>query len=979
VPAQCPEKGDPVPKPPRVLGLLFCLSLLCALSATISSAALHAQSGAHAATPVQHDVSTDNADDSGDDQPALLVANVSFVDSGKLTVYANVFEPNRETAGASELKAALQEALGCSLADQAHFRARSDSYAGSCTVPRPASRFLRQGKISTAALRRFCQQRGIETINLSLGFPDAEIIEVVPRAPAPGGDTYPGNVRLRRYRRLFSNYTWTLGKPFPDAIEYRFGYSLSRVQRSAIFLFLILLAPLAFLYWLGRKALSADIPDKAVVWFSYMRCLSWTLSGSLLFWWTAVDFFKVNAISQFLSVGTRFAPFLAHPVAAQIVGWVPPSIVWLLCFRLSHPVQEKLRGLHWTKRELTLQALYSVLGGLIPLAMFFTGISLIISNTTSAAIWFTAAVVVRLFAARALLKLTGMQPHALTSGDLRDRAFALATHLGVKLQQVYLIPSGKGQMANAFATSANSISFTDFLLQRMSKPEVDYVMAHELTHLKLQHPSKLGMARIGGLILGLILVGGGIAFLPWFDFKLFEYFIVFGMAMVFPFFISRRFEYAADAGSVAVTGDPRAAISALFKLAQLNMHPLQWSKWSEKWLSHPSCLRRAQAIARKAGIPVEEIPGIAREGASAASTYSPRSITAPSDKLYSTQYKKASIRKASYVLLAILSFVPCFCALAARHVSEYPAFRLSLFIASIPATFGAVLLLSNYVPRLTRANLPARLDRKLSSQGIQVRSWSGTYVGLAPAAAPRTYEGSSFWDIGYLFLRSDRICYWGEEAQFALRRDQITDIKCDVGLPGFLGVKRVYIAWRDNDKSSCGVFNLGWGHADSLRSGSQRTKELAERLRLWWKTPSSGRPLPAPLDTLSSPTTRNVTCTVPGALWRPRKIFNELFATSWIAALAAMLCGLPFHLVGYLTASSLRSTGIPNSYSSPGAGWFVVLAAALVRFLSLIPTLLYRDRPILVAQPPAGIQAFAAPSLDPSPSTSSPRDPVPVS
>jgi Zn-dependent protease with chaperone function len=54
----------------------------------------------------------------------------------------------------------------------------------------------------------------------------------------------------------------------------------------------------------------------------------------------------------------------------------------------------------------------------------------------------------------------------------------MAGQLGVKLQQVYLIPSGKGQMANAFASSGNNISFTDFLLQRMSQREVDYVMAH---------------------------------------------------------------------------------------------------------------------------------------------------------------------------------------------------------------------------------------------------------------------------------------------------------------------------------------------------------------------------------------------------------------------------------------------------------------------------------------------------------------------
>jgi len=53
----------------------------------------------------------------------------------------------------------------------------------------------------------------------------------------------------------------------------------------------------------------------------------------------------------------------------------------------------------------------------------------------------------------------------------------MAQHLGVKLQQVYVVPAGKGQMANAFARTGNTIAFTDFLLQRMSRAEVNYVLA----------------------------------------------------------------------------------------------------------------------------------------------------------------------------------------------------------------------------------------------------------------------------------------------------------------------------------------------------------------------------------------------------------------------------------------------------------------------------------------------------------------------
>jgi len=969
-----------VAKPLRFLAFLICIVVLCALTLPV---ALRAQGVVNGTLPAGHKSAIAAADDDDADENAdegtgsALFITVRIDEVGQATVHSSVPPLRGKVSAVAMAKPALESALSCRLIDS-HFSRASKTpefYYGSCTPKYSGSRFSHEGVLVTAPLVEYCQRNNIEYLQVDFNLPQSANAQTT---PAP--EQHAALVNQAAYRQLLMarpSYYWTVNQNIPARIAFRFGYPLAQIQRSGVLLFALLVAPLVLLSWLGRKALSADAADKAMVWFSYMRALSWILNGSLLFWWAALDYFKVEAIFRFLAAGTFVAPFQAHPMATQILGWVPPSIVWLLCYRISQPIQEKLRGLQWTKRELTLQALYSLLAGLFPFAMFLTGLGLFSAPGHTAALWFVGAIFMRVFGGQALLKLTGMQRHALTTGDLRDRAFTMAEQVGVKLQQVYLIPSGKGQMANAFASSGNNISFTDFLLQRMNPREVDYVMAHELMHLRLKHPSKLGMARLGGFFVGLILMTG-LYFVPAANFALSRYLFLFTFMTVVPFFISRRFEYTADAGAVATTGDPRAAISALFKLSALNMHPLQWGKWSEKWLSHPSSLRRAQALAKKAGIAFEEIPTIAREGAADASTYSPKSITAPSDKLHSTQFKKSSVLKLSLILLAILAFIPCFCALAARHIPMNHVVQFTLFALSIPATFSAVLLFSNYIPRLTRGNIAMRLDQKLSAQDVQVSAWDGIYVGLAPSAAPRSYEANSFWDIGYLFFRSDRICYWGEEMQFALRREQITDIKLGMGLPGYLGAKRVYIAWRDEEKGSCGVFNLGRGHSDSVRSGSRQTGELSDRLRSWWKTSSATRPIPAPLETLTSPQPRTVTCAVPGAMWKSGKLFGELLATAWIGALGAMLCGLPFHLMQYLTAPSLTRLGIPEEYHSPGAGWFVVLAASLVRLLSLIPVLRYQDKPILVVQPLAKKGSAATQSSDASRSHSSQREPVSV-
>lgn len=963
----------------RSLALLFCLFWYCTLQFPV---AVHAQSRVTAASSNLPSDSTvaKGEEDSDEEANGKLFVSIRVDESGTTTANSNLMVSKEIPNASSNMKAALQAALSCQLVDESRFKNSSMThlsfYSGSCTPSYSGSRFSHEGELLTAPLLSFCRENSIEQLDVDFLLPPSSAAET---RPLPAKDhSFPGQPAFAGRFPASYSYAWDVKKNLPSQISFRFGYSPSQIKRGALCLFLLLLAPLGLLSWLGRRALSADISDKPVVWFSYMRALSWILNGTLFFWWAALDYFNVEPILRFLAAGTSISSFIDHPAAMQIVGWVPPSVVWLLCYRLSHPVQEKLRGLHWTKRELTLQALYSLLAGLFPLAMFLTGLSMLSRPGPAAPLWFVGAILVRVVAAQALLKLTGMQPHALTSGDLRDRAFAIAGHVGVKLQQVYLIPSGKGQMANAFASTGNNISFTDFLLQRINPREVDYVIAHELTHLKLKHPFKLGMARLGGFFLGMFLMTL-LAFVPAANFPLGRYLFLFAFMTAFPFFISRRFEYVADAGAVATTGDPRAAISGLFKLSSLNMHPLQWSKWSEKWLSHPSSLRRAQAIAKKAGIPFEEIPAIAREGASDASTYAGKSISAPSDKLYSTQHKKASVLRLSFILLGILSFIPSFFALAAQHLpSGHPSLQLTLFVLSIPVTFAAILIFSNYVPRLTRGSLAARLNQKLAAQGVQVAQWGGICVGYSPSSAPRTYEANSFWDIGYLFFRSVRICYWGEEVQFSLRRDQITEIKVDIGTPGFLGVKRVYIAWRDNELQTCGVFNLGRGHADSVRSGTRQTKELADHLCSWWKTPSAARPVPAPLDTLSSPVAREVTCAVPGTMWKPGKLFSELLATAWISSLAAMLCGLPFHMMQYLAGHSYSRLGIPPPYHSPGAGWFVVLAAPLVRFLSLIPTLLYRDKPILIAQLPATSASMSSLSCGSAPAAPTSRDPVSV-
>src|SRR4029077_5667388 len=117
---------------------------------------------------------------------------------------------------------------------------------------------------------------------------------------------------------------------------------------------------------------------------------------------------------------------------------------------------------------------------------------------------------------------------------------------------------------------------------------------------KHDHPRLLGFALMGGFAAVAV---------PYFAYPwpplwkpLFDVLFVVIPLLTY-YFIARRFEFVADATSVRTTGDPEAMITGLVKLHRLNLLPLQWGKWNEKLLTHPSTVRRAEAIARVAQIP----------------------------------------------------------------------------------------------------------------------------------------------------------------------------------------------------------------------------------------------------------------------------------------------------------------------------------------------------------------------------------------
>jgi len=889
----------------------------------------------HAQTPI---------DDSDDDEkitPTLSV-NANLQGNGNAVISSYVLTQSGTTS--ENMKSALESAFRCTLADSG-MRVTGAGYFGTCHLLASGSGLLRRYGISTSPLIAYAKQQKVELLQVTLTLPDAEIRETVPGTKSFSFPSRNSSRLLSDHLAALRFFSWRVDSTIPESIEVRVGYDSSAVQRRAFLLLAALLLPVFLAIWLRRRALSAQVPDKSSIWFSYLRYQQWMLNGSLVLWWAACETAHFGPFIQFLLQNSVPRLPWVPALVSTLLTWIPPVVVWIVCVIISHPVQEQLRGLQWTRKELVLQAVYALSSALLPILLAVKGIGALARGDFRLAILLIfAALVVKFIARVKLQKDMGMQPQALTTGELRDAAFGMAQRLGVKLQQIYVIPAGKAQMANAFARTGNTIAFTDYLLQRMSRREVNYILGHELSHLRLKHLQKLSFAFVGSLFAGIFLLTALRASLPPSPF--FRYGILFSVMTLGPYFWSRRFEFAADAGAVQATGDPEAAISALFKLASLNMHPLHWGKWSEQWLTHPSTLRRAQAIARKASIPIERVPEIARTAAQTDSHYVIPASAIAGNKILSTSKKTSNAVQALLAMLSAIILTPTAFALLVKltHFSS-PVQRL-IYFGGFAAALAAYLAVCNFLPvRKVRGLIP-QLKAKVQAEGVQTDAWNAVTVGLAPGPVPRTYEGHAQWDLGFLFLRSDRICYWGEETRFALRRDQITEIKLGPGTPNLLRSHRVYIAWWDVVRPTCGVFSLGCVAPETVLALRGRTKNLFTQLLQWHATSSPARLLPAPLDFLSAPNFGSVTGVSPLTIGKRETVLKQMYLFGLLAAAVAVVAGLPFHLLSALTHIPTATGTQPGGI---GSGWYVVAVALSVIFIQYIPYFRYKEVPVLQA------------------------------
>jgi STE24 endopeptidase len=204
----------------------------------------------------------------------------------------------------------------------------------------------------------------------------------------------------------------------------------------------------------------------------------------------------------------------------------------------------------------------------------------------------------------------------LPEGSLSERLSRLAERTQFHARSIQVMDGSKrSRHSNAFFTGfgrLRKIVLFDTLIQQLTEPELEAVLAHEIGHYRLKHIPKMLAASAFGSLVGLYAISV-LSKQEWF-YRAFGFepgsiapaLLLFGLlAGTITFWFSplahgwsRRYEYQADAFAAQVMDGAHSLTSALRKLSEKNLsnltpHPV----YSAVYYSHPTLLERAQALA----------------------------------------------------------------------------------------------------------------------------------------------------------------------------------------------------------------------------------------------------------------------------------------------------------------------------------------------------------------------------------------------
>lgn len=841
-------------------------------------------------------VRAQSADD--DDGPPGATLSLRYDARGGVEA---TFTSEGEIADWTPVEAAVLAAIHCPSGSLEHPEPYSAQFLASLSAKRRAqvegyNEREQRSELTGGCGDAMARHHLLATTDLSLapllaalrGTPDQELWLTIEYPDSQYSQHTPSIAELREdnhYERgLRISYEFAVAQADPAIVHLEFGMRRSDVVRSAAFSVGFLLLPVVIMLWMRYAAMRDAAIDPTAAWFSYFRVLTWCVNGVMLLWMFDGHFRQGLEGPAAWQLAGHGAGSVALSVAIFII---PPWAAYTICILTSYGVYVRVRGSAWTRGEFYANQLLQVAAQLLPLMLLVLGLAMISVSLRVTMALLVAAYFTRFYCLRLIVRIGNIHPEALTTGDLRDRIFELAKKAGTALTQIYVMPAGKSQMANAFASRGRRIIFTDYLLSRMNKREVIAVAAHEITHVRRHHVG-WKMAAFGVLLLSPTLVRGafsglealvrrhmdnllfhahslGTAYLRWAAALRWlhrtQYFqeldlIAFSLALILFYLQSRYMERVADAGAVQLTGDPEAVITSLVKLSRLNLMPIQWGRVTGSLLTHPSTLRRVERAAKVGKLPPERLqqilqayqnpqsPGTDASANEEAILEDSFTEARPAWKPVVSRSTFMGLRlKIYWCLIALHILPPAAVAWSVAHwqVQDKP---LAYGLGAV-ACIALYTLAGLWMGSWGGGGMQRAFQARLAADGISLDEQS-QFVSLTPHADARFYESGFNWDTGYLFLARRRLAFFGDQVRFALTPDQVQDVRVGGALPGWYPIPRVYLDWLDPASGALRTWTLSPRATSPFWKWRRQAADLYTLL-VRWRTNPSGYPEAPPL------------------------------------------------------------------------------------------------------------------------------------
>ena len=635
----------------------------------------------------------------------------------------------------------------------------------------------------------------------------------------PAGFSHLIGAKASTTRRGMLSVTLSTSGPI-SPLSFELGWRLGDLARSITLLLLGLLLPILVALGIWWRSIVRDrAPEQ---WFLRAQAIQLVSVGGWIGWMVVVEMSGAIDLGNFV-LGTRSWP----PIAALpfwILGFLPAALGLVT---ITRRMTRRLRGFDPLPRtgSLSWVRVVSLLTALILAAAGFEG-----GNTRLGVFSLLACLGLSLLWPRTRGAL-GMAPQSLSSGALRNRLFELAQRAGVRLRELYVVPMRRERMANAFAVHGGAVILTDELLDRMSKREVDAVLAHEITHLEHHHPIKA--LWIALTVYALFAAGAMLLKLPYgFALGLLAFLLTHR-------FVTRRFEFAADAGAAALTTDPEAMISGLGQLGRLNQVPLAWGRGWRWLITHPTTESRAQAIGRRAGLASERVAELLANGIPSGEAYGDRERPGEQERVFSTAWKTAVLSRLGLATLATSVMAPAV-GLALAKALGLPELHWIHVMVGAALALLATLLAQNQLAARVVSRLEPALRRRLGGASDE------RFVALSPGDRARVYEGFLDWDLGLLTIAAGELHYRGEQIELRLPRESMRAIEVGAVAPTWLRAPRVILRW--NGPSGEEALTLRAAECQTVSAIGPASRALALALERWRAEggPSAGVSQPPP-------------------------------------------------------------------------------------------------------------------------------------